>query len=591
MTPLFAMPACDSWQVPGGILLYSRHNGAKIVVSQEVASVVQRCDRFLSLEEHAQRLMALYPALGEQPDSVRQVLESLRSVGVLVPSEAAWDGSSPTEGGPQAADKPSICITTRDRPDLVRRLFESLLRQVRLSRFRCIYLIDDSRDPGSVRENAEAVESFRVVSPVDAIHVGPAQQRTLTAALSEAVPEVAEALACLLDPGWWGEVPTYGRARNLALLVTAGQRCLMLDDDVLCEAWRSPGEQTGLAFWGNREADFLKGPADLQRFVPLDEDPLSAQIACLGSPLDAALRKLGHHDKGPDLLRDAPAELLGRVAGDSPILVTQCGTLGDPGTEDNSWLAMLDQASVRRLLDHPGGVPAAFASRQVWLGYPVPTFTDMANMSQLTGLDNRQLLPPYLSGLRGEDRLFGTVTGYLHPRGLVLDYPWAIAHRPQPERSGNPQGDIGIPRGGLNLLDDWLMERLPTSVSGTPASRLLLLAGQLGVLAEHSDSDLRSDFGRLLTASQVERLQRIDAQLQATGGASADWSAWLSRNREALWQALQEAPTPTASPLVPAGTSETTIWSALRNTAGAYSKLLQHWQALRSAATEVSLER
>lgn len=590
MTPRFAMPACDSWQVPGGILLYSRHNGAKIVVSQEVASVVQRCDRFLTLEEHARRLMALYPALAEQPDSVRQVLESLRSAGVLVAAEALCDDGAQPAVEPRPADKPSICITTRDRPDLVRRLFESLLRQVRLSRFRCIYLIDDSRDPGSVRENAEALEAFRVVSPVDAVHVGPERQRALSAALNDAVPGAAPGLAALLDPTWWGGLPTYGRARNLALLLTAGQRCLMLDDDVLCEAWHSPGGRTGLAFWGEREADFLSGAADLQRFAPLGEDPLSAQIACLGASLDESLRKLGHDGMSPELLADAPVELLGRVSGDSPILVTQCGTLGDPGTEDNSWLALLEAGSVRRLLDHPGGLQAAFASRQVWLGYPVPTFTDMANMSQLTGLDNRELLPPYLSGMRGEDRLFGTVTGYLHPRGLVLDYPWAIAHRPEPARPGNPRGDIGVPRGSPAQLDAWLMERLPANASGTPEARLALLAGELGVLAEQSDRDLRRDFGRLLTTAQVERLRRIDAQLQATGGAHADWAAWLTRHREALWQALQEVPSPTASPQAPAAGDESTIWSALRDTAGAYATLLQHWPALRVAAGELGHE-
>lgn len=587
MTQRFAMPACESWQVPGGTLLYSSHNGAKITVTQEVAAVVRNCDTFLSLEEHLQRLLGLFPALREQPASVMQVLESLRDAGVLVPAEALCEvGETPQHvaDGERVASKPSICITTSDRPELVRRLFDSLLRHVRLSRFQRVYLIDDSRDPAAVRQNAEATEAFRVVSPIDAVHVCPERQRTLAAALGEAVPAAAQGLQCLLEHGWWKGLPTYGRARNLALLLTAGQRCLMLDDDVLCEAWWAPGRREGVAFGGEREVDFLHGPADLQRFAALGEDPLQAQVACLGLSLDDSLRSLGHPGLTPDLLADTPVGFLGRVAPDARILVTQCGTLGDPGTEDNSWLALVGQESVQRLLAHPGGLAAAFASRQVWLGYAMPTFTDLANMSQVTGLDNRALLPPYLSGLRGEDRLFGTLTGYLHPQSLVLDQPWAIAHRPLPERQGNPRGDACTPRGGASLLDEWLMERMPAGSAAAPEARLALLAGELGVLAGQSDRDLRRDFGRLLTGVQVDRLHRIEAQLRSTGAASEQWRSWLAGNHESLLQALQTVPSPLDARMVPTGTTEAEIWSATRATAAAYATLLQHWPALRGAA-------
>ncbi len=55
-------------------------------------------------------------------------------------------------------------------------------------------------------------------------------------------------------------------------------------------------------------------------------------------------------------------------------------------------------------------------------------------MSQITGVDNRQMLPPYLPIMRGQDRLFGYMLDFIFPTSVTLDYPWAVPHLPLPDR-------------------------------------------------------------------------------------------------------------------------------------------------------------
>ena len=69
----------------------------------------------------------------------------------------------------------------------------------------------------------------------------------------------------------------------------------------------------------------------------------------------------------------------------------------------------------------PGVIPSNFCPRFVLL-------------SQMTGVDNRELLPPYFPLFRNEDFLFGENLQFLHPNSLMVDFPWALPHLPLEER-------------------------------------------------------------------------------------------------------------------------------------------------------------
>ena len=73
-------------------------------------------------------------------------------------------------------------------------------------------------------------------------------------------------------------------------------------------------------------------------------------------------------------------------------------------------------------------------------------------MSQITGFDNREMLPPYLPIMRGEDRLFGCMLDFIFPSVITLDYPWAIPHLPLPERRWRNKDLVFTPAASFPLF-------------------------------------------------------------------------------------------------------------------------------------------
>ena len=115
------------------------------------------------------------------------------------------------------------CIITCDRPAAVERLLESLLRGARLARQKQLLLIDDSREAANCTANAAAVERFNLLSPTSMRYFGPQEQAQLLQHAIAQLPRHETGIRFLLQRELWPGVPTYGRARNLALLLDGGR--------------------------------------------------------------------------------------------------------------------------------------------------------------------------------------------------------------------------------------------------------------------------------------------------------------------------------------------------------------------------------
>lgn len=593
---LWAMAPCDTTVIPGGVVLTSRRDESRVVVMQEVAVALQQCNEFRTLSEHAGYLVQRFPQLQGNRDDAMRVLNLVREAGLMVSANALCSRVNDDDASESAPhhDRTVTCVLTCDRPEALGRLLDSMLRNTRLSRQKRILLIDDSRDPANVSRNAELVADFSRVSPVNMEHIDPPRQAALVAELKSLLPQQAGAIDWLFSRESWPGVPTYGRARNFALLCSVGERCLMLDDDILCKAYPALHASTTLPFNAPREAHCFAGQSDwLSRLTPLDADALVEQGRCLGLTLGGALRALGQDGMQPAHCHGVQEQFLAKLTGQSRILVTQCGTLGDPGTVNNLWLAQLPEESLRRIGEIFGpytDLAQLFASREFWLGHGAPTLLRRANMSQMTGVDNRALLPPYLPVLRGEDRLFGTMVACLHPTSAVLDYDWAVPHLPVPPRSGNPDGDIDVPRGGLSMVDNLLAQLMPEDTGVTTAVRLSIIADGLQGFAELSDSALQSHYARWLSQSQGSQLASLATRLNQPVIDNEQWSQWLRRNLEHTSKALQEPPRLTDLPDVPRGMPQGDLLGHLRNGFAGMGAALRAWPAIREAAGQLGAD-
>jgi len=588
---LYAVDEYETLNVAGGVLLVGKTTGGQMLMAQEVAMVLQHCTMFRSLDHHARHLVTVFPQLGGNTEDALRVLELVRDAGLFIPAEKLCAGVNKPVCDSSPVDRSKVFVITCDRPQAVQRLLESMLKNGRLARHKQLYLIDDSRDLSHAVLNREAVEQFNLVSPTNMRYVGVEEQKQLVNAIVAGMPEQREAIGFLLDREQWGTLKTYGRARTLCLLLSVGDRCVVMDDDVLCVALHSQESGRAPAFSnGMSEAEFY---TDIEHWQPkwqqLEFDPLSGHSRCLGLRLGDALRELGLPELQPVHLQDVRAAPFLAVDSDTPVLVTQAGTIGDPGTANNAWLSNMTVNSIQRMVAAPGGLMNALATRQCWLGHPGPIISKRAVMSQVTGLDNRHTLPPYFPALRGEDQLFGAMLDFLIPDSAVLEYDWAVPHLPLEDRHGNRAGDSVVPRGGLQLLAAYLSEANPDDPNVSESTRLELLAARLQTLAGHSTQELVARFRSGLTRSQALVLQTLNDRVRDTGELGAPWKQYLESSAQQCVAALQQPASLSELPGVPQAWSEDRLADEIRRCADSFAAALLAWPKMRDVARNLEL--
>ena len=90
------------------------------------------------------------------------------------------------------------------------------------------------------QRNAAISEEANIACELPIHYFGAEAKASLIEQLTRACPDQTSSIRWLLDRGAWGEIPTYGIARNLALLLSVGTRALVMDDDTLPEAIAAP---------------------------------------------------------------------------------------------------------------------------------------------------------------------------------------------------------------------------------------------------------------------------------------------------------------------------------------------------------------
>ncbi len=482
-----------------------------------------------------------------------------------------------------------VCIITCDRPVAVERLLESMLQGAKLSLHEKLYLVDDSRDHFNAVKNQSAVDSFNLSSPKNISYIGKKQQQQLLQELVSALPEHEQGVRFLIDREKWASFKSYGLPRTVCLLLSVDYRCIIMDDDVICSAIESPCKDAGVEFADNmRDVDFYATAQEWQsQAIPSTDDPLSGHAKCLGKDLSHALMALGIEALDQQDLANSDINLLKSLNADTAVLVTQCGSFGDPGTNGNSWLTHLRDDSLNRLVNSPGGLSSAFCNRQYWLGRSAPTFSRHATMSQVTGLDNSYTLPPYFPVFRGEDLIFGCALNFLYPNSIVLEYDWAVPHIPIEERQGNIEGDSAKVTGSLELCTDYITARNTLDPSVSFNTRLEALSLLLLEISENSSNGILSKFRSELSRTQVEAVKSIGDKLRAPTSQAQDWRAYLERCMADNVNTLQSTSTLRDIPGIAEEMNEESIVEQIKTYAHEYSLALRAWPAIREAAVPI----
>ena len=585
--PLLAFADCDLVGINNAMMLVlNRHNGNQQIMAPQVVEGLKTCSTFRPLAEHAAHLAATRPELKGQRETALSALENVLAGGMLLPARDILARLQQPAPSPRAATR--VFIITCDRPASLQRLLESMLQAGNLSQHNALMVVDDSRDAANREANREAVVNFNLRSAKDMLYVGPQAQQALLDGLVARLPEHQSGIRFLVDAARWRDEPSYGRSRTLCLLFSVGYRAIMMDDDVLCQAIHSPLQDAGIGIGsgGLRKAAFYASQAELMRSGrPADFDPLSGHASLLGSSLGHCLHSLNNGPLAEAQLRDVNAALANVLCSDSPVLVTQCGSLGDPGTGNAHWGQYLGEDSVARLAAAPQGVAAALQDRLNWLGSSRPNIFKMPFMSQVTGLDNSRLLPPYFPAFRGEDALFGAMLVSMHPRSVALEYPWSVPHLPLEPRAFDL--DAPVPAGGgIPLFARYLTERIDYHDALDPQQQLDALAQEALRTAARSDTTLVADYRAELARGHAEQLYILQNQYHGARQLGApQWQAYLQRRIEEVQGFLSSAQSPAAMAGSPGDTAEASALAGFRELARGFAAGMNAWVATREAAS------
>jgi hypothetical protein len=587
---LYAFADCNRVNMQnGGTLLIHRHSDAQMMVAPEVAIAMQSCRTFRTLQQHVEVLTSTIPQLAGQQTDVANVLNMVKDAGLMTSAESTC--LRLTQNVEPAVNLPPtrVFIITCDRPAAAQRLLESMLHAGNLSRHENLFLVDDSRDPQNAELNREAATRFNLSSPKNIQYVGAEAQQQLMGALITELPEHEQGIRFLIDRQRWAEQKSYGLARTICLLLSVDCRAIVMDDDVICAAVPSPHKSEGLTFGDSRrEVDFYSSEQDiLNRTAKADFDPLTGHAQCLGLTLGQALQKLGIDNLTEQHLQNANAAYLSQWQADSPILVTQSGTMGDPGTPGTQWIYTIDPTSTQRLLASAEGFEGALVNRHYWMGQPRPQFGKLAVMSQVTGLDNSHLLPPYFPVFRGEDYLFGAMVEHLHPHAAVLEYDWCVPHFPVETRRGDIHTSPPSGKGTMNP-SKYITDRTIYESDISPETRLANLTTQVRQLCEMSDRGLQTLFRQEVAQNQSALAKRITNCLQDGTVRPEAWQKYLQQYIGTINEAMQSTSNLADIPGITPDHDHKTVLQEFRTLVNDYSLALQSWVSVRNTAKRVS---
>ncbi|MEE4111058.1 MAG: hypothetical protein V2I24_17025 [Halieaceae bacterium] len=584
--PLVAFATCELIPVNEQMTLaINRENGAQRLLIPSLVEALKTCTQFNTVAGHTRTLCRTRSDLRGREQMVASTLEELRKAGFFLEADTISGRLNAPAARQRAATR--VFVITCDRPDDVERLLESMLESGGLTEHDRLYLIDDSRDALNQEKNAEAVARFCTRSARAMSYFGAQEQQRLLDRLVDALPGHEHGIRFLIDREQWGSHPTYGRSRTLALLLSVGYRAIVLDDDILCRAIRPAVPEEGISVGVDqaREASFFADRDSLMAHaVPLAASPLTLHAQAVGATLGEVIRGLNGGELQPSQLVGANAAMTNIWRADSPVLITQSGSWGDPGTGNAHWTLNLSEFSISRLLAAPQGVTAAIENRCAWLGSPRPTIVKMAFMSQMTGLDNSALLPPYFPAFRGEDLLFASMVEAMHPRGAVLEHGFAVPHLPG-QRPRKTLRDPIASAGGIGLFSAYLTNRIDYTDANNAEDRLTMLAQDFRRLADKSTADLLMDYRREVARGHAMSLHLLSEQRRRTQDMnSANWTGYLDRGISEMQSALQREWSPTDLEDVPQGTSAEQAAEGFRGFLRGYAAALEGWVAIRDIA-------
>lgn len=453
----------------GAVLAYNRTSQNAVLMPASDFELLNRCNTFKTLDEHAQSLasdlkherlvadLSTHTAAAPVGRFLKRVRDFAQKQGVsfedqsqseiLLEKLQEFAGAGllisdaemlPKRELPLEVEEciVTIGVLTHNRPELLARCLTSYIESCNKHGRVVDFVVVDDSDEQSVREeNRRLLRSLKDKHYVQIMYAGLEEKKRYAEQLLAAsdLPEdvVNFALFDVEDCGY-----TVGANRNALLLHTIGDLFFSVDDDTVAKLASTPeansnqlhffseSDPTDFWFYKNREAV-------LETIKIHDEDILSPHEKLLGKSVDRCINQtpeINFDQASPQFLRELQSN-------SGHVRITMTGLYGDSGMFSPSWQLRLTGDSYLRLTESQSTYDLAFNSREVFRAAKHTTISsgDFC-MGYAIGVDNRTLLPPFFPVFRNEDGLFASTLKLCFDHAYIAHLPWAIMHVPQPRQ-------------------------------------------------------------------------------------------------------------------------------------------------------------
>lgn len=442
--------------------LYRTALDSIIPVNKSVATMLVGCKSFRSMEEHAlstvgtnieswlskflqrirmsrgnalrlsKRYVEQYRANLEGSahfgNTVKQ-LEILRNCGLLI-DESIFNIDEKIEAINCVRSISKVVIPTNGRPLLLNRCLRSIADNIRQNGRHCTIVIAED-DVHNEKDSREILGRVADEYNMEAEYIGLAEKQHFCAELTrEGIPNYISRFAIL---GFEHSYPRMGANRNALLLNSVGEMIFSCDDDTVAKEFRQAPMSEKRFFGKNNPVEtwhFGSSNELLDSLHYSEIDIIAEHEKHLGQSLSAFVRE--NKPLVDDICDHAIENLLIRTG---KIVLTINGLAGDSGMFNSTFTILETNPETRiRLTRNQDQYKAAINSRQLIRCVSGVSVGHCSFMSTMFGIDNRDLLPPFVPVFRGEDDVMGFMLAS-GGTGLYLAYlPFGLLHWPADNR-------------------------------------------------------------------------------------------------------------------------------------------------------------
>jgi hypothetical protein len=572
-----------------GNLFYSTLSRQHQLLSRTEAGYVVACNRFATLEEHANRIGRRLGPGDQDHAAVEETLKKACERGLLVAERDFFTSKYNDVKG----QIDWIAVPTRDRPELLCRTINSFAQNSRAFDRTTNFFVSDGDCKRQSADRCKAMlQDLACREHLSIVYSGNEEKLAYAEQLTRASGVPIDVLHFALF-GLPECACNVGANRNAVLLHSVGTLNLNVDDDVLCELTLPPdANRQGLwleSEWADVSDVWLYPDlSDLRNAItPLRESVLDTHERLLGKTIRSVVAEAAeladiHLDSAcPHILKS-----LKRNTGS--VVVTYNGIAGNPGMHNRGSLLLARSQRARDQL--------TASERQYQLGLTGGEMVRAASHTIIShggpwtggsfGLDNRDLLPPFLPVQRGEDGLFGFLLSSYFPDCYFAHIPETVLHAPTYlARCGDPADAFSHLQ--LSEIFVGLAVSAPKRRSSNfRAEQMSQLGSYLSDVSSVSDDEFDEFLKSILWSRASRMAATLDHLLVKYRGEPAFWAADIRRGLQALSRRLRTGEYTVPSDLLE-GRTMVQARKLTKAITAKYGQLLVSWPAIVAAARDL----